>query len=73
MREGDVGRVAGIPLDDAARKYEGGTVELVSLSDGRQTTNISDEYPDQWRTVELPREGLPRKGWDTDGDDDAFM
>ena len=73
LREGDVGRVAGIPSDDAARKYKGGTVELGSLSHRRQPTNISDVFPDQWRTMELPCEGLPRKGWDTDGDDYAFM
>ena len=29
--------------------------------------------PDQGRTKELPCEGLPRKGWDTDSDADAFM
>ena len=35
MWEGDGGRVAGTPLDDAARKGEGGIVELERLSHGR--------------------------------------
>ena len=73
MREVDGDRVNGIPLDDAARKGEGITVELGSLSHGRRPTNISDGFPDQGRSEELPCGGLPRKGWDTDVDEDAFL
>ena len=29
--------------------------------------------PDQGKAEELPCGGLPRKGWDTDGDEDAFL
>ena len=73
MREGDGGRVAGIPPDDAARKGKGGTVELERLRHGRQTKNILDRFPDQGRAEGLPSGGLPRKGWDTDGDEDEFL
>ena len=73
MREGGGGRVDGFPPDDAARKGEGGTVELGSLSHGRQTTNILDGFTNQGRAEELPCGGLPRKGEDTDGDEDAFL
>ena len=73
MREGDGGRVSGIPPDDAARKGKGRTVELGSLSHRRRPTNILDGFPDQGRDEELPCGGLPRKDWDTDSDADAFM
>ena len=66
MREGYGGRVAVIPSDDAARKGEGGTVELGSLRYGRQPNNISDIFPEQGRDEVLPSGGLPRKGWDMD-------
>ena len=35
--------------------------------------NISDGFPDQGRAEELPCGGLPRKGWDTDSNADAFL
>ena len=73
MREGNGGRVSGIPPDDVAWKGEGVTLELRSISHGRQSTNILDSFPDQERAEELPCGGLPRKGWDTVGDEDAFM
>ena len=73
MREVDSGRVAGIPPDDSAQEGEGGPVELERLSYGRQTKNISDRFPDQGRAEGLPSGGLPRKGWDTDDDEDAFL
>ena len=73
MREGDGGRVAGIPPDDAARTGEGRAVELGSLSHGRRPVNVSDGLPDQGRAKELPCGGLTRKGWDTDSDADAFL
>ena len=40
---------------------------------GRRTKNISDRVPNQGRAEGLPSGGLPRKGWDKDGDDDAFL
>ena len=73
MREGDGGRIVGIPPDDAAQKGEGGTVELVSLRYGGRPKNISYSFTDQGRAEVLPSEGLPRKGWDTDGYEDEFM
>ena len=73
MQEGNGGRAAGIPLDGTARKGKGGTVELERLSHGRQTKNISDRFPDQGRAEGFPSGGLPRKGWDTDGNEDAFL
>ena len=74
MRERDGGRVAGIPSDDIAREGEGGKVELESLiHGGRQTKNISDRFTDQGRAKGVPSGGLPRKGWDTDGNEDAFF
>ena len=73
MWEGDGGRVAGIPSDDAARKGEGGTMDLERLSHGRRTKNILDRFPDQGRAKGLPSGGLPRKGWETDSDEDAFL
>ena len=72
--EGDGGRVAGIPSDDAAQEGKGGTVELERLiHGGRRTKNISDRFPDQGRAEGLPSGGLPRKGWDTDSNEDAFL
>ena len=73
IQEVDGGRVAGIPPDDAARKGEGRTVDIGSLSHGRLPMNISDGFPDQGRAEELPCGGLPRKGWDMDSDADAFL
>ena len=73
MQEGDGGRVAGIPSDDAARKGEGGTVELGSLRYGRLPKNVLDSFPGQGRAEVLLSGGLTRKGWDTDGDEDAFL
>ena len=73
MWEGDGGRVAGIPSDDAARKGKERTVELGSLRYGRRPKNILGSFPDQGRAEVLPSGGLPRKGWDTDGDEDEFL
>ena len=74
VRERDGGRVSGIPLDDAAREGEGGTVDLERLiHGGRRTKNISDRVPDEGGAEGLPSGGLTRKGWDTDGDEDAFL
>ena len=70
---GNLVRVAGTPLDDAARKGEGGIVELERLSHGRRTKNISDRFPDQGRAEGLPSGGMPRKCWYTDGDEDEFL
>ena len=72
MREGDGGRVAGIPPDDTARKVKGRAVELGSLSHGRRTTNVLAGLPDQGRAEDLPCGGMHRKGWDTDSDADEF-
>ena len=73
LREGDDGRVAGIPPDDAAQEGKGGKVELERLSHGRGAKNISDRLPDQWRSEGVSCGGLPRKGWDKDGDEDTFL
>ena len=73
MQERYGSRVAGIPPDDAARKGEGGTVELERLSHRRRAKNILDRFPDQGRAKGLPSGGLPRKGWDTDDNADAFL
>ena len=74
MQEIDGGKVAGIPSDEAAQKGEGGTMDMERLSHGgRRTKNIPDRCPDQGRAKGLPSGGLPRKGWDTDGDEDTFM
>ena len=72
LREGDRGRVAGIPLDEAARKGEGGKVELERLSHGRGAKNISNRLPDQGRAEGVSYGGLPRKGWDKDSDEEIF-
>ena len=49
-------------------------MELERLSHGgRRTKNISDRFPDEGMAKGLPSGGLPRKGWDTDGDEDAFF
>ena len=74
MRERDGGRVAGIPSDDAAQEGEGGIVELERIiHGGRRTKNIPDRVPDEGRAKGWPGGGLPRKVWDTGGDDDAFL
>ena len=49
-------------------------MELERLSHGgRRTKNISDIVPDKGAGEGLPSGGLPRKGRDTDGDEDAFL
>ena len=73
LQEGDGGRVAGIQPDDTAREGEGGKVDLEQLSHGRGSKNISDRFPDKGRAEGFPSGGLPRKGWDTDDDEDAFF
>ena len=73
MPEVDGGRVAGIPSDDVAWEGRGETVELGSLSHGRRPTHISDGFPNQGRAKQLPCGGLPRKCWDTDGNESAFL
>ena len=74
QQEGDGGRVADIPSDDAAWEGEGGQVELERISHGRRRDkNLSDRVPDQGRDEGMPSGGLPRKGWDTDGNEDAFL
>ena len=47
-------------------------MELERLGHWRGDKNISDRLPDQGRAEGLPCGGLPRKGWDTDGDEDTF-
>ena len=74
LREGDGGRVAGILLDDAAWEGEGGQVELERISHGRRrNTNLSDRFPYQGMDEGVPSGGIPRKGWDTDGDENVFL
>ena len=74
LREGYGGRVAGIPPDDTAWEGEGGKVELEQISHKRRrNTNLLDRVPDQGRYKGMPSGGLPRKDWDTDGDEDAFL
>ena len=74
LREGDGGRVAGIPSDDTAWEGKGGKVELELSSHWRRgNTNLSDRVPDRRRDEGVPSGGLPRKGRDTDGDEGAFM
>ena len=48
-------------------------MELERLSHGGRTKNVQDRVPNQGRAEGLPSGGLPRKGWDKDGDDDAFL
>ena len=48
-------------------------MDMERLSYGRRTKNIADRFPDQGRDEGLPSGGLPRKVWDTDGDEDAFL
>ena len=43
-------------------------MELERLSHGRRNKNILDRFTDQGMDEGLPSGGLPRKGWDTDGD-----
>ena len=74
LREGDGGRVAGIPSDDTAWEGEGGQVGLERISHGRRgNTNLSYRVPYQGRDKEMPSGGLPRKGWNTDGDEVTFL
>ena len=74
LREGDGGRVAGIPSDDTAWEGEGGQVGLERISHGkRRNTNLLDRVPDKGRDEGMPSGGLPRKGWDTDDDEGAFL
>ena len=73
MREGDGGEIAGIPPDDTSQTGKGRAVELGSLGHRRRPANISPGLPDQGRAYELPCGGLPRKGWETDSDADAFL
>ena len=74
MQVVDGGRVTGIPLDDAAWEGEGGKLELERINHGRRrNTNLSDKVPNQGRDEGVPSGGLPRKGWDTDGNEDAFL
>ena len=73
MWEGDGGGVAGIPLDDTSRTGEGRSVELGNLGHGRPPVNVLAGLPDQGRAEELPCGGLPRKGWETDSNEDAFL
>ena len=47
IREGDGGRVAGIPPDDTDRTGEGRAVELVSLSHVRRSVNVLAGLPEQ--------------------------
>ena len=44
-----------------------------SLRYGGRPKNISDSFTDQGRAEVLPILGLPRKGWDTEGDEDTFL
>ena len=39
----------------------------------RRNTNLSDRFPDQGRYEGMPSGELPRKVWDTDGDEGAFL
>ena len=49
-------------------------MDLERISHGRKrNTNLLDRVPDQGRDEGIPSGGLPRKGWDTDGDEGAFM
>ena len=74
LQEGHGSRLAGIPSDEAAWEGKGGQVELELISHGRRrNTNSSDRVPDQERDKGVPSGGLPRKGWDTDGDEDIFL
>ena len=48
-------------------------MELGSIIHERRSTNISDIFTNQGRAKELPCGGMSRKGWDTDGNEDAFL
>ena len=74
LREGDGGKVSGIPSYDASWEGEGRQVELERISHGRRrNTNLLDRVPNQGRDKGMPSGGLSRKGWDTDGDEYAFL
>ena len=74
LQEGDGGRVAGSPSYDIAWEGKGGQVDLERSSHGRRgNKNLSDRVPDQGKDEGIPSGGLPRKGWDTDVDEGAFL
>ena len=73
IREGDGGGFSGIPTDNTAWKGEGRAMELGSLGHKRRPADVFAGLPDQGRAEELPCGGMPRKGWDTDSDADAFL
>ena len=75
LREGDGGRVAGIPSDDTVWEVKGGKVELDQRSHScrRGTTHLSDIVPYQGGDEGMPSAGLPGKVRDTDGDEGAFL
>ena len=75
LREGGGGRVSGSPLDDTSWEGKGGKVDLDRRSHGRRkgTTHIFYRVPYQGWYKGMPSGGLPRKGQDTDGDEDAFL
>ena len=73
MREGDGGRVFGVPQNDTAWEGNSGAIDLGSLSHGRRTADVSVSLPDQGRAAKMPSGGLPRMGRDKDGDADALL
>ena len=44
-----------------------------NISHRRRPTNISDGFSNQGRAKRLPCGGMPKKGWYTDSDADAFL
>ena len=48
-------------------------MDLERLSYRRRTKKILDRFTDQGRAKGFPSGGLPRKGWETYGDDDEFL
>ena len=48
-------------------------MDLERLSHRRGAKNISDRLPYQGRAEGMSCGGLPRKGWDKDGDEDTFL
>ena len=47
---------------------------MEQISQGRRrNTNLLDRVPDQGRDEGMPNRGLLRKGWDTYGNEDAFL
>ena len=45
----------------------------LSIHRRRGNKNLSDRVPEQGRYKGIPSGGLPRKGRDTDGDEDVFL